>query len=456
MRALALLVAILAAGVLVWWLASTGAADRPGIDLAVTPTSTSAEGAELAPSNVVDAPSEPVATRSEADTHATTPPAPAAEPEGWFVHEASGERIGARKLMLQVVELDTALERELRRLPPWDAWTGEDGSLRVRRLGSPAPGTVRGLHVRSMERTDAWVDLSPDGELPHASGRIVLGSMPPLASGRVKLPELPEGLRQATVYLGPGAWPAVTREPGAPGAPVAADGSFTLTGRTPARRLRLSVLADQIPLGSVEVQKGATDVEIEFERPSLGAVRAQCLVDAGPIARLLQGAAVGQGWTVLGAADEWSFRGREERRSRSASRASSDGKFVIQEIELPFVPAGAARLEIRDRATARVLWFADVHVPADGVCDDPRLDDIDLRGRFTLRRIRPVTPQGAVFSNHPLRLHADGRPPLAALTDGTGVVTFLAPVEELWYSLEIDGWQPAPVEGEGEVTLLPR
>jgi hypothetical protein len=222
----------------------------------------------------------------------------------------------------------------------------------------------------------------PEGLQPGLNdlGDLTLGQDRPLVAGRVVSPDGSglEGLEIGVAALhnagGTGGW---TEE-----LPVSAktgpDGVFVVHGRDPELPLRVWARGELHRSRPVECAAGTQGLVLELERTGnvAGRVRLDDGVDATQITVLLQPGATGS---------------LQDRASQARTRLDADGRFQVAGLS-----PGRWTLELSDSSSQRaVARLDDIDVPSGDLSRDPRLVEIDLRGRLAQVRLTLEPPEAS-------------------------------------------------------------
>ena len=299
-----------------------------------------------------------------------------------------------------------------------------DGTFQVQLEPALNEGDRRALEVSAREGSlSARVDLSrlfPPGRTD--MGDVVLAPTPLVAEGRVVDAEgRPVAGVSVSWWIAPedakeSSWGA--QRFGSEHQETDAQGRFALHGVVQAQRVSLRVLHARLHSDPIDVAVGARDVEIVVR--GTGGLAGRALLDPGvPLERIIR---------VSGSSGGHSAKFR------------SDGSFDFHDL-----PAGKTTLSVVVDDEV-LLEVPDLEVVPGEITRDPRIQEIDLRGRLRVFRIRLVTPTPNDHPRWSLSWSASGvndeeRSKMMRSYGESGVVlvTTLARVDA---TLRVEGYRP--------------
>ncbi|MBI5849439.1 MAG: hypothetical protein HZB39_00140 [Planctomycetes bacterium] len=223
-------------------------------------------------------------------------------------------------------------------------------------------------------------------------GDIVLAPAPELVSGRI---EWGDGSAAKGIHVSieretePGRW----RRDSTDLVRTSDDGSFVAWGLHDSRRCRIEVSRSGDPLRTelIAFVPGARDVVVRLERGA--SLEASFLVDGDTP------------WRTF----KFSLAGSIPEPSGLMYRRKEPGDDGRMRVTWPTIPPGTYRLAVSiPGESSPFITVEDVAVTGSRVTDDPRLIDIDLRGRVQRCELLIVDPDERPIADRPARLR---RPP---------------------------------------------
>jgi hypothetical protein len=226
-------------------------------------------------------------------------------------------------------------------------------------------------------------DLAFDAERPLVAGRVVGADGEPVAGIEIHVVSLQS-------YDGERTW--IEELPVAGNSGV--DGTFVVHGADPGTLLRVTAQIEGQRSAPVDCAAGSLDLVLELVRTGwiAGRVRLDDGVDPGLLSVRVRAAVEGQ-------VDDY--------RQNWRTQVHADGSFRLSDLS-----AGAWSLEFGDSAgRVPVALIEGIDVPPGEASGDPRLAEVDLRGRMALVRVTLQPPRASDVVLGSLVYRPAGSPP---------------------------------------------